>query len=66
MFTKYDVTFPAEGGIELAAWLFLPKRSDGKAPGIIITEATSVTPQRVGYPTLPAPGRTRRLPTGGA
>ena len=43
MFTKYDVTFPAEGGIELAAWLFLPERSDGKAPGITMAHGYAGT-----------------------
>ena len=28
-----DVTIPAEGGIELGAWLFLPE-GDGIRPGI--------------------------------
>jgi len=26
MFRKEDVRFPAEGGIELSAWLFLPEQ----------------------------------------
>jgi len=30
---KLDVTIPAEGGIELGAWLFLPK-GDGIRPAI--------------------------------
>lgn len=25
MFKKHDVRFPAEGGIELSAWLFVPE-----------------------------------------
>ncbi|WP_441620018.1 MULTISPECIES: alpha/beta hydrolase [unclassified Cupriavidus] len=36
MSSKIDVNFPAEGGIELAAWLFLP---DGKGPHPAITMA---------------------------
>ena len=34
--------------------------------GLIITEATSVTPQGVGYLDTPGSGRTRRSPAGGA
>jgi len=34
MFEKHDVRFPAEGGIELSAWLFLPGHRRGKLAGI--------------------------------
>jgi hypothetical protein len=30
MASKLDVKFPAEGGIELGAWLFLPEGSGGR------------------------------------
>jgi hypothetical protein len=41
MFSRTDVRFPAEGGIDLSAWLFVPKapgrracaRSASSAPG---------------------------------
>jgi uncharacterized protein len=33
-FTKQDVRFPAEGGVELSAWLFLPEGSSAPVPGI--------------------------------
>jgi len=34
MFRKETVRFPAEGGIDLSAWLFLPKESGTKLPAI--------------------------------
>ena len=34
MFRKEDVRFPAEGGIELSAWLFTPENQDGPLPAI--------------------------------
>ncbi|MBB5404454.1 alpha/beta hydrolase [Paraburkholderia youngii] len=36
MTSKFDICFPAEGGIELAAWLFVP---DGEGPHPAITMA---------------------------
>jgi len=42
MVTKTDVTFPAEGGVELGAWLFLPD-GDGPHPGITMAHGYAGT-----------------------
>jgi cephalosporin-C deacetylase-like acetyl esterase len=34
---KADVRFPAEGGIELSAWLFVPPDAEGNLPAITMT-----------------------------
>jgi hypothetical protein len=34
MFHKEDVRFPAEGSIELSAWLFVPERRATRLPAI--------------------------------
>ncbi len=34
MFTKHDVRIPAEGGINLGAWLFVPASGQGPYPAI--------------------------------
>jgi hypothetical protein len=34
MFHKEDVRFPAEGRIELSAWLFVPERRAARSPAI--------------------------------
>jgi uncharacterized protein len=37
MFRKQDVRFPAEGGIELSAWPFVPEERTGRLPAITMT-----------------------------
>jgi len=32
MFRKHDIRFPAESGIELSAWLFVPQQRSGRLP----------------------------------
>jgi dienelactone hydrolase len=34
MFRKENVRFPAEGGIEISAWLFVPERQEAPLPAI--------------------------------
>jgi len=34
MLRKEDVRFPAEGGIELSAWLFVPQNRNGRVPAM--------------------------------
>ena len=34
MFHKTDVRFPAEGGVVLAAWMFVPERNAARLPAI--------------------------------
>ncbi len=41
-FTKQTVTFPAEGGIDLSAWLFLPE-GEGPHPGITMSHGYAGT-----------------------
>ncbi|OBR46258.1 alpha/beta hydrolase [Paraburkholderia tropica] len=33
-YSKEDIRFPVDGGVELAAWLFVPKNRDGQLPAI--------------------------------
>jgi uncharacterized protein len=42
-FTKHDVRFPADGGIELGAWLFLPDGASGPRPGITMSHGYAGT-----------------------
>ncbi len=43
MFAKKDVRFPAEGGIELSAWLFLPEHPKGRLPAITMAHGYAGT-----------------------
>lgn len=43
MITKEHVHFPAEGGIELSAWLFLPEGRDESLPGITMAHGYAGT-----------------------
>jgi dienelactone hydrolase len=43
MFRKQDVRFPAEGGIELSAWLFVPERQAGRLPAITMAHGCAGT-----------------------
>jgi len=43
MFGKQDVRFPAEGGIELSAWLFTPERGGGRLPAITMAHGYAGT-----------------------
>ncbi len=43
MFTKHDVSFPAEGGIELSAWLYLPDKANSKLPAITMAHGYAGT-----------------------
>lgn len=43
MFHKTDVRFPAEGGIELSAWLFVPERRTSRLPAISMGRAYAGT-----------------------
>ena len=43
MFRKQDVRFPAEGGIELSAWLFLPERQSARLPAITMAHGYAGT-----------------------
>lgn len=54
MFRKEDVRFPAEGGIELSAWLFVPDRQ--AAPHAAITMVHGYAgPQYQGIEPMPKP-----------
>lgn len=54
MFTKHTVTFPAEGGIEISAWLYLPNQRDGKLPGITLAHGYAGTKYHGIEPTAEA------------
>lgn len=43
MFTKHHVSFPAEGGIDLSAWLYLPDERAGKLRGITMAHGYAGT-----------------------
>jgi uncharacterized protein len=43
MFRKEDVRFPAEGGIELSAWLFVPERRAARLPAITMAHGYAGT-----------------------
>lgn len=43
MFTKSDVRFPVEGGIHLAAWLFVPAAGPGPYPAITMAHGFAGT-----------------------
>jgi uncharacterized protein len=43
MFSKQDVRFPADGGIELGAWLFVPDGASGARPGITMAHGYAGT-----------------------
>jgi cephalosporin-C deacetylase-like acetyl esterase len=43
MFRKEDVHFPAEGGIELSAWLFVPERQVTLLPAITMAHGYAGT-----------------------
>jgi uncharacterized protein len=43
MFRKENVRFPAEGGIELSAWLFTPERAGGRFPAITMAHGYAGT-----------------------
>jgi hypothetical protein len=42
MLHKKDVRIPAEGGIELSAWLFVPERQEAPLPAITMAHGMSV------------------------
>ena len=42
-FEKRSVTFPAEGGIELSAWLYLPSEAGGCLPAITMAHGFGLT-----------------------
>jgi len=42
-FTRQDVRFPVEGGIELSAWLFLPEGAAAPVPGITMAHGFAGT-----------------------
>lgn len=43
MYTKHDVSFLAEGGIELSAWLYLPEGMNAKCPAVTMAHGYGVT-----------------------
>jgi uncharacterized protein len=43
MYRKEDVRFPAEGGIELSAWLFVPQNRTGRLPAITMAHGYAGT-----------------------
>jgi fermentation-respiration switch protein FrsA (DUF1100 family) len=43
MFRKQDVRFPAEGGIELSAWLFVPQQRSARLPAITMAHGYAGT-----------------------
>lgn len=43
MFRKHNVRFPAEGGIEISAWLFVPEGRTSPLPGITMTHGYAGT-----------------------
>jgi alpha-beta hydrolase superfamily lysophospholipase len=43
MFRKEDVRFPAEGGIELSAWLFMPERRASPLAAITMVHGNADT-----------------------
>ncbi|RDK11685.1 alpha/beta hydrolase [Cupriavidus lacunae] len=43
MFEKKEVRFPAEGGVELSAWLFVPKHGNGPLPAITMAHGFAGT-----------------------
>src|SRR4051812_47335216 len=43
MFTKKDVRFPAEGGIELSAWLYIPQGQQQPLPAITMAHGYAGT-----------------------
>jgi fermentation-respiration switch protein FrsA (DUF1100 family) len=43
MFTKHEVSFPAEGGVELSAWLYLPDARTDKLAGITMAHGYAGT-----------------------
>jgi cephalosporin-C deacetylase-like acetyl esterase len=43
MFRKHDVRFPAEGGIEISAWLFVPEGRTAPLPGITMAHGYAGT-----------------------
>jgi cephalosporin-C deacetylase-like acetyl esterase len=43
VFRKENVRFPAEGGIELSAWLFVPERRTARLPAITMAHGYAGT-----------------------
>ncbi len=43
MFRKEEVRFPAEGGIELSPWLFVPERWAARLPAITMAHGYAGT-----------------------